>query len=159
MGVSFPDGFSWCSCCSLSWILLWSIPGNWKQRGFRVKGQAVRGSCTGWAEGGGDNPLPGAALLVLLSTFLIHPLRNNQPGKQSRVLALGTSTYLKTQIFFKLLQQFPSSPLSGPTAKHMARPFICFNYSCVVEWHLWIIGNVRPQQLFSYTPAALPQAL
>lgn len=118
-----------------------------------VRGQAVTGSCggsSGWAEGGGDkgtmpqaspSSLPGAALLILLSTFLIPPLWSNQPGEQSCVLALGTSTSLRTQRFFRLLQQFLSSPLSGPTAKHMARPFICFNYSCAVEWHLWIIGN------------------
>lgn len=171
MGVSFPNGFSWCFCCSLSWILFWSITGNCKQRGFRVAGEEP--GCErilrcqprlGWGRWGQCPrrvPAPSQELPRAFCWAFFSPITLwcNQPRKHSIVLALGTSTYLQTQTFFKLLQQFPSFPLSGPTAQHMARPFICFNYSCVVEWHLWIIGNVSLQQLFSYTPAALPQTL
>lgn len=160
MGVSFPDGF-WCCCCSLSWILcsfgaLWGFEAErfhsgWWREGKR-QSQAVRGSCDGstaWAEGGGDmaqvspSSLPGAALCILLSTFLLqHPVM--QPAWEAKFSPCTWNKQLpQNSDIFKLLQQFLSSPLSGPAAKHMARPFICFNYSCAVEWHLWIIGNVR----------------
>lgn len=131
MGVSFPGGFSWCFCCPFSWILcyIWSITGNFKQKGFKVADEEkASGKLRLWedplmaAQVGlrevGTMPqacpssLPGATFLTSSSITLWC----NWPGNQSFVLALGTHSYLKTQIFFKLLQQFLSSPLLGPTA-------------------------------------------
>lgn len=94
---------------------------------------------------------------IMLSSIVLQ-LDANDWG--IRLLSLPLEGRVRPKfVFFKLLQQFLSSPLSGPYARHMARPFICFNYSCILEWHVWIISSVRLQQVFGYIHAVLPRTL
>lgn len=77
--------------------------------------------------------------LVLIN----HTVMQSDLGIRFLSLLLEHTVTSKLTYFSSCYNNFLRSPLLGLYAKHMARPFVGFNYSCVLEWHLWIISSVR----------------